>query len=111
TADGLHLLTALPRVSGVDLVAEVADAWDGPAAPPVRLLPERIPYGRIAPRPGGPDLAAGLRLPVGGAESDLSTVENDVGSEAHLLVFGGTDTGKSSVLLTLAAAITRRLAP
>ena len=111
TADGLHLLTALPRVSGVDLVAEVAFAWDGPAAPPVRLLPERIPYGRIAPRPGGPDLAAGLRLPVGVAESDLSTVEIDFGADAHLLVFGGTESGKSSFLRTLAASITRRLAP
>ncbi|MFS8522088.1 MAG: type VII secretion protein EccCb, partial [Micromonosporaceae bacterium] len=111
TTDGLHLLTALPRVSGVDLVAEVADAWDGPAAPPVRLLPERIPYERIAPRPCGPDLAAGLRLPVGVAESDLSTVELDFGADAHLLVFGGTESGKSTVLRTLAASITRRLAP
>src|SRR5690606_37182532 len=86
TADGLHLLTALPRVSGVDLVAEVAFAWDGPAAPPVRLLPERIPYGRIAPRPCGPDLAAGLRLPFGVAESPLSTVELGLGARPHRLL-------------------------
>ena len=54
TRDGLHFLTALPRIDSqpaADSLAEavrklaetVAVAWPGDPAPPVRLLPETLP--------------------------------------------------------------------
>ncbi len=41
-AEGLHVLAALPQVTGhlpAALIKAVADAWTGPAAPQVRMLP------------------------------------------------------------------------
>jgi S-DNA-T family DNA segregation ATPase FtsK/SpoIIIE len=111
TADGLHLLTALPELPGTELVAAVAAAWAGPAAPPVRLLPRQVPYQRIAPAPAGADRVAGLRLPIGIGETDLEPVEVDLGRDAHLVVFGDAECGKSSFLRALATSVTRRFPP
>src|SRR6201996_6553717 len=54
TRDGLHFLTAMPRIDGRasaaglpaavrELVGRVAAAWDGGSAPPVRMLPGVFP--------------------------------------------------------------------
>ncbi|MGC4804141.1 type VII secretion protein EccCa [Micromonospora sp. DT233] len=111
TGDGLHFLTALPRLAGAgqetaDLVRAIAGTWSGPAAPPVRLLPPVLPYAEL-------DLAAttGLALPVGIAEADLRPVVLDFATEPHLLVFGDAECGKSSFLRALAATIVGRFAP
>jgi ESX secretion system protein EccC len=111
TGDGLHFLTALPRLAGpeqetADLVRAIAAAWPGPAAPPVRLLPPVLPYAEL-------DLTAttGLALPVGIAEADLRPVVLDFATEPHLLVFGDAECGKSSFLRALAATIVDRFAP
>jgi S-DNA-T family DNA segregation ATPase FtsK/SpoIIIE len=111
TEDGLHFLTALPRLSGpdgetADLVKAVAGAWPGPAAPPVRLLPPVLPYAEL-------DLAAttGLALPVGIAEADLRPVVLDFAADPHLLVFGDAECGKSSFLRALATTIVSRFTP
>lgn len=109
TADGLHLLTALPRLAGRELVAEAAAAWSGPPAPPVRLLPELVPYSELAPSPM--EGAAALRLPVGLAEADLRPVAVDFAADSHLLVFGDAECGKSSFLRALATSVTRRFPP
>ncbi|WP_229404860.1 type VII secretion protein EccCa [Micromonospora sp. NBRC 110038] len=111
TGESLHFLTALPRLAepGGDtatLVKAVAGAWDGPAAPPVRLLPPVLPYAEL-------DLGAtaGLALPVGIAEADLRPVVLDFATEPHLLVFGDAECGKSSFLRALAATIVSRFTP
>ncbi|MEV1329575.1 type VII secretion protein EccCa [Micromonospora costi] len=109
TAEGLHLLTALPRLSGgdtADLVKRIADAWPGPPAPRVRLLPPALPYADL-------DLTAttGLRLPVGIAEADLRPVVLDFAAEPHFVVFGDAECGKSSFLRALAATIVARFTP
>jgi S-DNA-T family DNA segregation ATPase FtsK/SpoIIIE len=111
TPDGLHLLTALPRLAGTDLVTAVASAWRGPPAPPVRLLPAEVDYRQMAPGPAGADRAAGLRLPVGVAEADLGPVVVDFAAEPHLLAFGDSGCGKSSFLRALAVSLTRRFEP
>ncbi|WFE58401.1 type VII secretion protein EccCa [Micromonospora sp. WMMD712] len=109
TGESLHFLTALPRLADGDtatLVKAVAGAWDGPAAPPVRLLPPVLPYAEL-------DLTvtAGLALPVGIAEADLRPVVLDFATEPHLLVFGDAECGKSSFLRALAATVVSRFTP
>ncbi|MFG1884212.1 type VII secretion protein EccCa [Micromonospora sp. NPDC049102] len=111
TAQSLHFLTALPRLAGssdgtAELVGRIAEAWAGPAAPRVRLLPPVLPYADL-------DLTAttGLRLPIGVAEADLRPVQLDFAAEPHFVVFGDAECGKSSFLRALAASITTRFTP
>ncbi|MGN9910696.1 type VII secretion protein EccCb [Phytohabitans sp. LJ34] len=111
TAEGRHLLTALPALSALDgdpaaLVRAIAAGWPGPPAPRVRLLPPVLPYDDLDLSSG-----AGLRLPIGIAEADLRPVDVDFGSDPHLLLFGDAECGKSSFLRALATSITRRFAP
>jgi S-DNA-T family DNA segregation ATPase FtsK/SpoIIIE len=116
TPEGLHFLTALPRIdSGQDatdlttgqaeLVKAVGEAYRGPVAPPVRLLPAQVPFDAL---PKLPVEQAGLALPVGIAESDLKPVYLDFGGEPHLLLFGDSESGKSTFLRALARSICER---
>ncbi|GAB3238713.1 type VII secretion protein EccCa [Kineosporia babensis] len=115
TADRFHFLTALPRIDGgrsVDdlaaavssLVTAIAQAWPGPSAPPVRLLPPEFAYKEMDPQaPGG--------IPIGIAENDLGVVHLDLGEDPHFLLYGDSRSGKSSALRALARAITERFDP
>src|SRR5581483_6687583 len=58
TGEKLHFLAALPRIDGradpatlpdglARLVESVRAAWTGPGAPPVRLLPTRLPVAEL----------------------------------------------------------------
>jgi S-DNA-T family DNA segregation ATPase FtsK/SpoIIIE len=100
TPDGFHFLTAAPPPD--TLVAAVAAAWSGPTAPPVRLLPTLIGYDEVAV----PDEVA-----IGIAQSDLLPVTLDLAGEPHFLLFGDSESGKSSFLRALATSITRRYPP
>ena len=110
TGERLHYLTALPQLKSIgndtaSLVQAVKSAWQGPVAPRVRLLPEKVDYASL-------DLSetSGLRLPIGIGE-DLRTVSIDFASEPHFLLFGDSECGKSSFLRALATTITKRFAP
>ncbi len=103
----LHFLAALPRIDkdtdadtlgdGVTrLVDQVAAAWHGERGPKLRLLPERIELARL--RELAAPTADDLRLLVGVDERDLAPVRLDVDLEPHLLVFGDSGSGKSTVL-------------
>ncbi len=115
--ESLHILVAQPQVTGhppAALVKAVADAWTGPKAPPVRMLPSVLPYTSIlvsTESSGKLPLGNGLELPLGIAEADLRPVTIEFGSEPHLLVYGDADCGKSSLLRSLAESITRRFTP
>jgi DNA segregation ATPase FtsK/SpoIIIE, S-DNA-T family len=113
-----QLLIALPRIDGVDdpvdlangvreLVETVASAWQGPPAPAVRLLPAQLPYEQLA----GSHDAAAHRLAVGIAEDDFGTVHLDFGADAHLVLLGDTEAGKTTFLRTVARAITESYEP
>jgi len=104
TSDGLHFLAAVASVS--TLTDAFADGWAGPAAPPIRLLPDLLPYAAL-----DRTSTAGLRLPIGLAESDLRPVSIDFAADPHLLLFGDAETGKSSFLRALATTIAGRFAP
>ncbi len=117
TMDGLHLLTALPRVSGHDpaaVVEAISAAWTGPSAPPVRMLPALLPYEAVLATAESGDrlpVGLGLCLPLGIAEADLRTVLVDFASESHLVAFGDSECGKSTLLRSLAESITLRFSP
>ena len=117
TREGRQFLTALPRVDGqptaddlgegVRKLAEtVAAAWPGAPAPQVRLLPDALPVSAL-PGPA----QTGTRIPVGLDENTLSPVFIDFGADAHFLVFGDTECGKSNLLRLIAESVVDRYTP
>ncbi|MDR7275564.1 type VII secretion protein EccCa [Catenuloplanes atrovinosus] len=103
TRDGLHYLAALPRLDGdpAALVAHVAASWDGPPAPPVRLLPRLVPAETL-PADGG------RGVPIGLAEQDLAPVRLDFDADPHLIVLGDTESGKTGLLRLICRGIAAR---
>ncbi|SHG69821.1 DNA segregation ATPase FtsK/SpoIIIE, S-DNA-T family [Jatrophihabitans endophyticus] len=113
----LHFLSALPRidytasaddlVDGVaDTVTRVQDAWAGPVAPSVRLLPEVLAADRLPPVT--PDRAA---VPIGVDEDVLAPVFVDFDAEPHFAIIGDVESGKSNLLRLVAKGITERWTP
>ena len=113
TADKFHFLAALPRADSrpetadlsdgvAKLVQDLANAWTGPAAPPVRLLPTEVPYASLAAEDG---------VPIGIAEADLKPVSVDFTADPHFLLFGDSESGKTAFLRQLAKRITDTHAP
>ena len=119
TRDGHHFLAALPRTDGVAAVDDLADAaartaeavagaWSGPPAPPVRLLPARIPVTDLpAPADGVPAHA----VPLGVRESDLGLVWLDFAADPHFLAFGDLECGKTALLRLLVRGIETAYTP
>jgi len=116
TPGKLHFLAGVPRIDGrqrTDDLAEatramaevVADAWTGPAAPGVRMLPSVLPAAQL-PAPEG-----NLRVALGWSEADLGPVWHDFAVQPHLTVLGDTASGKSGLLRLVADAIARRYPP
>ncbi|KQY56345.1 MULTISPECIES: type VII secretion protein EccCa [unclassified Nocardioides] len=113
----LHYLTALPRIDGssssddvadgvADMVKRVRNAWTGPEAPEVRLLPRKMPYDQL-PVPDEEKSA----LPLGLDEDTLSPVFVNFDAEPHFLILGDVESGKSNVLRAIARGITTRWDP
>ncbi|MDP9794067.1 S-DNA-T family DNA segregation ATPase FtsK/SpoIIIE [Catenuloplanes nepalensis] len=105
TRDGLHYLVALPRLDGdpAALVRHVAGAWNGPPAPPVRLLPRLVPADTLPADGGRP-------IPIGLAEQDLAPVRLDFDADPHLIVFGDNESGKTGLLRLICHGIMARYA-
>ncbi|MFI6791942.1 type VII secretion protein EccCa [Nonomuraea sp. NPDC050383] len=117
TKEGMHFLTALPRIDGVqsaDDLAEglraladaVREAWTGPVAPPVRLLPAILPAAQLP----GPD-QTGKRIPIGIDENTLSPVLLDFDVDPHFVVVGDTESGKSNLLRLICEGLVARQTP
>ncbi|WP_153506560.1 type VII secretion protein EccCa [Cumulibacter manganitolerans] len=115
TPDLLHMLTAIPRIDGVqdveslpdgvaDLVARIRDAWPRPGAPAVRLLPREVRHDQVRP-----DRDRGLALGI--SELDLGPVYLDADSEPLMVVYGDSESGKSNLLRVLAHRIMERYSP
>ncbi|MCZ4078133.1 type VII secretion protein EccCa [Rhodococcus sp. H36-A4] len=121
TKEGLHLLAGLPRVDGssstVDLgvgiqhaVAAVAQAYVGLSAPRVRMLPESLPRGELVDRlvgrwPRSRGSVPELRVPIGIDEAELDPVSLDFAEQAHFLVFGDTECGKTALLESICTSL------
>ncbi|MGH3376972.1 MAG: type VII secretion protein EccCa [Actinoallomurus sp.] len=112
TMDKTHFLAAIPRIDGRSrtqdlatatraLAEAVADSWDGPSAPPVRMLPAILPADRL-PAPVGR-----MRVALGWGETDLAPVWHDFDRQPHLTVLGDNASGKTGVLRLIADAIPR----
>jgi ESX secretion system protein EccC len=109
---------ALPRIDGVAdhdgltdaqraLIAAVADRWPSGAVPRVQVLPTQYPWTDLpAPDP------ADEGVPVGISEHDLAPVGiNLESSDAHLLVYGDGETGKTNLLRVLLTGYLARRKP
>ncbi|MFC3996255.1 type VII secretion protein EccCa [Nocardiopsis sediminis] len=109
---------ALPRVDSlaeVENLAEVVEktaravssVWRGPVAPPVRVLPYRLP-ARTLP---GPDREARL-VPLGVDERALDPVLLDLfDRDQNLLVLGDGECGKTNLLRLVAKGLISRYSP
>ncbi|MGY2114343.1 type VII secretion protein EccCa [Nocardia gipuzkoensis] len=123
STDGLHMLTALPRIDGVGepdsapeglaaASAEVAQRYPGRRAPQVKLLPPQVSIEEV--RAGWPvpqTLAQRLVVPFGLRESDLQPATIDFSVSTHFIVLGSTGSGKSTTLAALLASIQRQYDP
>ncbi|WP_335937625.1 type VII secretion protein EccCa [Streptomyces sp. PTD5-9] len=106
----LHFLAALPRIDGqeqsedltealADLVGAVAESWDAPYAPQVRMLPTSLPAAEL------PAAEEPLRIPLGLDEAELAPVWHDFAQSPHLTLVGDTESGKTSALRLIAQRI------
>jgi S-DNA-T family DNA segregation ATPase FtsK/SpoIIIE len=113
-----HVLTALPRLDGdpapgtlgagvTHLIQTVNAAWQGPAGPKLRLLPERVTLADVL---ADPRADAG-RLLLGVDEAALAPIGLDVREEPHLYAFGDGGSGKSALLRAVAAEVRRLHTP
>ncbi len=114
TRGKLQFLAALPRidrdqrpetlVDGVaSLVSAVADAWAGPPAPQVELLPNNLPYAALPAPANG---RAGI--PIGVDEDALAPVYLDFSTDPHFVIFGDSQCGKTNLLRAIVTGITTR---
>jgi S-DNA-T family DNA segregation ATPase FtsK/SpoIIIE len=120
TASKLQFVGALPRIdgdsdgpsleTGVSAMASgVAELWDGPPAPRVRLLPDCLPVDQLPPPEG--KLKGNLKVPLGWSEATLAPVWHDFSATAHLTVLGDTESGKTNLLRLIARAVTQCYQP
>ncbi|MFD5462949.1 type VII secretion protein EccCa [Kitasatospora sp. NPDC127059] len=116
TGEELHFLTALPRLDGnggtedlgegvADLVDAVAEHWQGPRAPEVRMLPLHLPAAAL-PAPEGR-----LRVPLGLQDVSMAPLWHDFEETPHLVVVGDSEAGKTNLLKLVAAGITSAYRP
>ncbi|MGN8026720.1 type VII secretion protein EccCa [Microbacterium sp. 22242] len=120
---GLQMLTALPRVDGIEDASSLADgvddlqrrvgaAWRGPAGPKLRLLPDRITHDELralAARDAGGTEPRELLLGID--EANLAPFSIDPLAEPLLYLYGDADSGKSSMLRGVVHEIMRLYAP
>ena len=90
-----------------DLASLSAEQWRGPAAPPIRLLPELLLLDDLP----GP-IEESERLPFGIRQDTMSPALLDLsGRDQHLLILGDSRCGKSTLLRTLVTDLIDRSSP
>ena len=108
--DGRHTADGLPDALAA-LVARIADAWDGPVAPRVRLLPRLVELDELLASRDSAGVNGGAgghdrRELVIGLEGDrLGTVALDQRGEPGLLLVGDQETGKTASLRAIARQV------
>ncbi|MGW0801885.1 type VII secretion protein EccCa [Nonomuraea sp. NPDC002799] len=118
TRDGMHFLSALPRIDGQTTAEDSADgmralvelvrqSWPGPSARPVRLLPSMLPAAAMP----SPELTGPNRIALGIDEDSLAPVVLDFETDPHFIVFGDNECGKSNVLKLIMEGVTARKTP
>ncbi|MFD5299891.1 type VII secretion protein EccCa [Streptomyces mutabilis] len=104
--------TALPRIDGRAAADDLGPAlertartlrasWHGDVAPPVRVLPTRLPATRL-PSPA----AEPHRIPLGVDQDALAPALLDLfGQDQHLLILGDNECGKTNLLKLIAGRL------
>ncbi|MEN2422322.1 type VII secretion protein EccCa [Streptomyces rimosus] len=111
----LDYLAALPRIDGVQeaeslsdgmahLVATVKEHWQGAPAPKVRMLPTLLPASDL---PKGGDYPE-HGIAIGVDETTLSPAFVDFETDPLLVIYGESESGKSSLLRLIAKQISER---
>ncbi|MPY98410.1 MAG: type VII secretion protein EccCa [Actinophytocola sp.] len=119
TNDKLHLLAGLPRIDGssddttvgdgvADAVKRINDAWSGPHAPSVRLLPDLVRYDEMLAQDNYRDSKL---VPIGLNEDELAPVYLDFDADPHFLAFADGESGKTNLLRQILKGITQRYTP
>ncbi|MGI5230636.1 type VII secretion protein EccCa [Actinoallomurus sp. CA-142502] len=131
---GISFQVALPRMDaadGLDGLAEaqrelldaIAGSWQGPRAPRLKVLPERISVKELDElladtsavgnrwEGAGRGLSA-TEIPIGLAQTDLRPVGLDLAQgQPHFLIFGDSGSGRTSFLRTWMRGMGRRYSP
>ncbi len=114
----LHFMGAQPRIdtgndpegmtdATAEMVRAVGSAWSGPLAPRVRLLPRKLradelPKGFEYPQHG---------IAIGIDENNLEPVFVDFETDPFFVIFGESESGKTSLIRLIAKQITERYGP
>ncbi|MFE1247425.1 type VII secretion protein EccCa [Streptomyces sp. NPDC058766] len=111
----LFAQVALPRIDNHPTTGDLAPSlerttrtvrasWHGELAPPVRVLPTRLPSTKL-PSPA----AEPTRIPLGVDQDALAPALLDLfGTDQHLLVLGDNECGKTNLLRLIAAQLVER---
>ncbi|MDN5558879.1 MAG: type VII secretion protein EccCa [Ruaniaceae bacterium] len=117
TDAGLLAQAALPILETVDhellgdeieaLGRRVANSWSGPAAAPIRLLPQDLDPALLPDPVDEPDV-----IPIGLRQDTMGTAYWEFqGSDQHLIVLGDSRSGKTTALRAIAVGLMERYTP
>jgi len=95
TRDGKEMVIALPPSDWKRATAQ----WAGSCAPPIELLPLRVPHGTVA--------RSATQVVMGLGERELQPVVVDFAERPHLVILGEAECGKTSALRLLCREIVR----
>ncbi|MEV6110007.1 type VII secretion protein EccCa [Streptomyces sp. NPDC051940] len=118
TPEKLHFMAAVPRIDGVGsddalsdataaLCTASAEAWRGPQAPAVRLLPRLLQAAELPKGNDAPERGIAFAID----ENNLEPVYVDFETDPFFLVFGESESGKTGLLRLLAKQIAERYSP
>ncbi|WP_029137923.1 type VII secretion protein EccC [Nakamurella lactea] len=86
------------------LIAQIAAAWQGDPVPVIRMLPALVDYASLVERAGDRK-----GVVIGVDEAELKPVELDLfGADPHLMVFGDSESGKTSLLRVIVNDLIRK---
>ncbi|MBU3066404.1 type VII secretion protein EccCb [Nocardia sp. NEAU-G5] len=119
TPEGLHLLTALPRVDGnpdpetlgtgvAEAVSKLRQMTPGHPAPRIPVLPDRLEHTELLQMAGdwpGDPAQKCLRFPIGLNESELTPVYIDFNVSPHFIIIGDRKSGKTTLLQSIIDSI------
>jgi S-DNA-T family DNA segregation ATPase FtsK/SpoIIIE len=103
TTDGLHVQIGVPPL---EVIEEASERWRGESAPPIRLLPRNLAPNQLPPPSSREGVAIGVE------ERGLDPVwVRFAGPDPHFLVFGDSQSGKSSLLRGLGRGLIAAYTP
>lgn len=110
-ADGSMIQVLLPVLDDDQplgrALARSRDAWTGPVAPPVRVLPTEVRSSQLP----SPSCDEPPGVPIGIEERDLAPFYLDLDDDPHFAVIGESESGKTTVLAGFLRGLTSRSTP